>query len=95
MRWADDSAALKIGDEIPPKMLRLESGVVEIAMYSSAKVAIEGPAQFRLTTENSMELLSGKIATDVPRRARGFSVKTPDGNGGGFGDAFWRDHRRR
>ncbi|HSY19516.1 MAG TPA: FecR family protein [Candidatus Acidoferrales bacterium] len=88
MRWANDSAALKIGDEMPLKTLRLESGVVEITFASSAKVAIEGPAQFRLTSGNSIELESGKIATDVPRRARGFVLKTPTATVADLGTRF-------
>jgi hypothetical protein len=51
--------------------------VVEVTFATTAKVAIEGPAQFQLTSGNSMTLQEGKIATDVPRRARGFLVKTP------------------
>jgi hypothetical protein len=88
MRWANDSVALKIGDEIPQKTLRLESGVVEITFFSTAKVAIEGPAQFRLTSGNSLELQSGKIATDVPKRARGFLLKTPTATVADLGTRF-------
>ena len=77
MRWADGSVTLKIGDSLPLKMLRLESGVVEITFNSTAKVAIEGPAQFQLIGGNALELQSGKIATDVPKRARGFILQTP------------------
>ena len=77
VRWASGSATVKVGAAIPSGLLRLESGVVEITFPSSAKVAIEGPAQFRLTSGFSMELQSGKLATDVPKKARGFQVVTP------------------
>ena len=76
-RWASGSPVVKIGGQVPPKDLRLESGVVEITLTSGAKVAIEGPAQFRLMNGNSMKLQSGKAATDVPKKARGFALETP------------------
>jgi hypothetical protein len=77
MRWASGSAGLKVGDEIPPGWLQLEAGTVEITFASSAKVAVEGPAQFKLTGGLAMELQAGKISTEVPKKARGFTVKTP------------------
>lgn len=75
--WGNNSLALKVGSKIPAGWLRLDSGVVEITFASAARVAIEGPAQFQLIGSNSMELQAGKLSTDVPRRAHGFSVKTP------------------
>jgi hypothetical protein len=76
-RWAGDSAMPKLGGEIPPGWLHLESGAVEITFASSAKVAVEGPAQFKLTGGLAMELRAGKISTEVPKKARGFTLKTP------------------
>ena len=77
LRWAGKSPRLKVGDNIPAGWLQLESGVIEITFATTAKAAVEGPAQFQLTGGNSLELQSGKIATDVPRHAKGFTVKTP------------------
>ena len=77
MQWAKGSPALKVGADVPPGILRLEAGVVEITFADGAKAAVEGPAQFKLTSGFSMELESGKIATEVPKRAKGFTVATP------------------
>jgi hypothetical protein len=77
MKWANGTVALKLGDEIPPGIFRLESGVIEITFATGAKAAIEGPSRFKLTSGGSMELELGKIATEVPKRARGFTVTTP------------------
>jgi hypothetical protein len=76
-RWASNSLAPRVNDSLNAGRLSLASGVVELTFNSNAKVAIEGPAEFELTGVNSMVLNSGKIATDVPRRAHGFSVNTP------------------
>lgn len=75
--WAGNSSPLKVGDSLKLGTYDLTSGVVELTLTSKAKVAIEGPAQFELTGYNAMQLKSGKLATDVPRLARGFSVQTP------------------
>jgi hypothetical protein len=77
MRWAANSAHPKVGEALSGKPMQLEAGLVELTFGTTAKVAVEGPAQFKLTGPNSMELLAGKISTDVPRHARGFTVKTP------------------
>lgn len=76
-RWSAGSKRLKVGDSLFPGTLRLESGIVELTFASTAKVAVEGPAQFTLTGTNSMELASGKASTIVPKKAKGFVLKTP------------------
>jgi len=45
-RWANNSPRPKVGDQVSAGMLKLESGVVELTFASTAKVAVEGPAQF-------------------------------------------------
>jgi hypothetical protein len=77
LRWASDSPRVKVGGVVPAGWLRLNSGVLEITFASTAKVALEGPAQFELTGGNSMKLGMGKISTDVPKHAKGFVVQTP------------------
>jgi hypothetical protein len=78
VRWAGNASRLKIGDYLPGSVVRLESGVVELAFASGAKAAVEGPAEFKLIDRNSMELHQGKLAAEVPAQARGFSVQTPN-----------------
>jgi FecR protein len=75
-RWADKSAKPKLGDAMTG-ILRLESGVVELTYASGVTVAVEGPAQFKVTRANTLELSSGKISANVPKQARGFTVKSP------------------
>ncbi len=76
VRWASGSAQPKAGDALSLQSFQLEAGVVELTFNSSAKVAVEGPAVFRLTGTNSMELKSGKVATIVPKKAHGFALRT-------------------
>src|ERR1041385_8670525 len=76
--WSTATGQLKTGEILPPGVLRLESGVVELGFASGARAAIEGPAELKVTDRNSVELLSGKMSADVPHNAIGFTVKTPN-----------------
>src|SRR6185312_5536922 len=75
-QWAG-SRQPQIGESLVAGSFKLDSGVVELTFNSKARVAIEGPAQIKLTGFNSMEIKSGKLSTYVPVRARGFTVKIP------------------
>ena len=77
VRWDSHSARPKPGSSLAKRAFRLESGVVELTFASTARVAVQGPAQFSLTDGNAMELQAGSMAAEVPKRARGFLVKTP------------------
>lgn len=70
-RWARGS---RMGDRLPVGEARLESGVVELTFNSRARVAVEGPAEFRVTGRNAMELLSGRMSAEVTKPAHGFTV---------------------
>jgi len=60
-----------------PGEVILESGITAIEFYSGARVIIEGPAIFELTSKNSAILREGRIRAQVPPQACGFSVSTP------------------
>jgi hypothetical protein len=77
VRWAAKSSRPKVGDTLGSDLLRLESGVVELTFSTGAKVAVEGPAQFKVNGINGLELLAGKISAEVTGKAHGFSVKSP------------------
>ena len=59
-----------------PGEILLDSGIVAIEFYSGARVILEGPAIFELTSENSAILREGRIRALVPPQACGFSVST-------------------
>jgi hypothetical protein len=88
MRWAAKSPKPKIGDILGSDLLRLESGVVELTFSTGAKVAIEGPAQFKVNGINGLELLAGKISAEVSGKGHGFSVKSPTANVVDLGTRF-------
>lgn len=77
-RWGGGSGQFKNGDILPETPLHLESGVVELTFASTAKVAVQGPAEFKCIDGNSLELRQGKLSAEVPQPAKGFSVHTPN-----------------
>jgi hypothetical protein len=95
-RWAAKSAKPGTGDFIASDVLRLESGVVELTYAPGTTIAVEGPAEFKVTSVTGLELLSGKISANVPKIARGFTVKTPTATvvdlGTRFGTSVNSDH---
>jgi hypothetical protein len=86
--WAASSTQLSTGDVLTTGSLRLESGVVELAFASGARVAVQGPVDFKVTGRNSMGLSQGKISAEVPRPARGFTVQTPSATAIDLGTRF-------
>lgn len=55
---------------------RLREGFAEIVMPSGASVILHGPTAFRLVDDNTVALDDGRIAAEVPDRAKFFTVKT-------------------
>jgi FecR protein len=96
LRWAAKSPKPKIGDILGSDLLRLESGVVELTFSAGTKVAVEGPAQFKVNGVNGLELFAGKISAEVSGKAHGFSVKSPTAHvvdlGTRFGEIVNSEH---
>lgn len=90
-KWARGSGQLKSGDFLPETPVRLESGVVELALGSGTHVAVEGPAEFQFFGKNSLELRQGRLSADVPRQAIGFAVQTPNATVVDLGTRFGID----
>jgi hypothetical protein len=87
-KWAADSTQFKSGEILPSKTLRLESGVAELNFASGARAAIQGPVEFRVLSKNSMVLQQGVISAEVPKQARGFSVRTANATSTDLGTRF-------
>ncbi len=57
------------------KMLLLE-GYAEFSFKNRARLVLEGPVELQIATENKVILTQGKIFTEVPPEAVGFTVET-------------------
>ena len=75
--WADsepqaDPAELQSGQK-----LALRRGLAEVAVVTGARLIVEGPATFELTSTGHALLRQGKLTARVPLEAAGFAVATP------------------
>lgn len=75
--WSDPAEARQAGQALQPGWLRLTSGAVQIEFARGARVVLEGPAEFRLISENNAELRTGRMRAHVPPPAKGFTITTP------------------
>lgn len=76
-RWAHSQTPLQPGDRISTRPRDLVSGFISIRFDSGAEIVLEGPARFKLLSENQMRLLSGKAFAVVPNTAIGFTIDCP------------------
>lgn len=71
--WAE--AAPQPGQPLQSSWLKLRAGAAEIVFSRGARVILEGPAEFRIESENSGFLKTGKLHAYVPASAQGFVVR--------------------
>jgi hypothetical protein len=76
-RWSFRSAVP--ADEIVRvgRRYELAGGRADIVLTRGVRVAIEGPAQWELASEQRLKIGLGKLAAQVPRQGVGFTVVTP------------------
>ncbi|MCX7429680.1 MAG: FecR domain-containing protein [Planctomycetia bacterium] len=67
---------------------RLMAGVLELETSRGAQIVIEAPAAFCFESPHRLRLTEGRVAADVPARAKGFSVVTPSGEAIDLGTRF-------
>jgi len=75
--WGRGSEGTKAGSVLQPGWLHVKSGVLQVEFSRGARVVLEGPADFCLTSNNSGELTRGRLSAVVPEPAHGFAVQTP------------------
>lgn len=76
------------GSLVPPGVVRLKSGKVELTFFSGARVALEGPCELHLKSDFRATLVHGRLTADVPPQAIGFTIHTPSGQLRDLGTAF-------
>jgi hypothetical protein len=76
--WAENSPARQNGESLTAGWLKLKSGAVQVEFSRGARVVLEGPAEFRLLTDNEGYLRTGRLRAQVPEPAHGFTVHSSD-----------------
>lgn len=76
--WADPTKTAEYGELLQEgRVLSLKDGLIQLTFDSGAKLLVQGPADFVVRSEMRGTLDAGKISAVVPRRAHGFTVRTP------------------
>lgn len=92
-RLAGSTAAVWTGDpadkdDLSGKSFSLADGFVEISYRSGVSVILEGPCQFKVTSEASMDVAHGRATVKVPHHIDGFHLDTPAGRITDLGTEF-------
>lgn len=79
-KWADRAASLEKGERLVTGngRLMLREGYAELLFDNHARVTVEGPAEFQVVADDRIFLNYGKIYSQIPKEATGFSVYTPN-----------------
>lgn len=93
-RWASGQNPLQPQDRLSVHPKELLSGFVSIRFDSGVEVVLEGPARFKLVSENQMRLFSGKAYASVPNTAIGFTIDCPGSRVVDLGTEFGLEVRR-
>ena len=68
----------KSGDTFKPgDWVRFEKGRVVVKFESGAKLAVEGPADFQIVSNNAAQMIRGRATVRVPGKIKGFTLDTP------------------
>ncbi|MCK5000606.1 MAG: FecR domain-containing protein [Anaerohalosphaera sp.] len=91
-QW-DDISQTVVGDGgvLEGRPLILLSGFAEIELLDGATVLLHGPCQTELETANQVFLYGGKLSSVVPKKAVGFTVRTPVATVVDYGTEFGVD----
>lgn len=75
---ATRTTAFKSGDVFRPgDWVRFEHGRVALKFESGAKLAVEGPADFQIVSNNGARMIRGRATIRVPGKIKGFTLDTP------------------
>ncbi|AQT69195.1 FecR protein [Anaerohalosphaera lusitana] len=78
-KWSSADGSMESGSLLYNQSgpLRLEKGIAKIEFDYGAVVVLEAPAEIELKTGESMSLNYGRLYSQVPLHATGFTVDTP------------------
>lgn len=68
---------LRIGQRLESELVKFSAGQLQLEFMSGARVALAGPAELQIESPLRATLKTGKAATFVPPRARGFVLNGP------------------
>jgi hypothetical protein len=87
-QWDPASAQPTPGMRLATNTLDLNSGLAEVRFASGAVMIVQGPARFRIRSNNAVDLDAGRLTAVVPAGAHGFAVHTPSATAVDLGTEF-------
>ena len=86
-RWGDGKT-LPNGALVPSGQMHLESGIVQMELFSGVTVVVEGNAKFAVLSSMKVSVDHGKVRAFVPEPAQGFRLQTREGEVVDLGTEF-------
>jgi ferric-dicitrate binding protein FerR (iron transport regulator) len=86
--WADKSGMMVNGALLPSGVVKLESGLAQVELFSGVRLVVEGEAEFEVISPMEMRLTQGSVRAHVPETAHGFRIHTPEGDVVDLGTEF-------
>jgi hypothetical protein len=84
--WGD--TVFQPGDHIQENQLKIIAGYSEVLLRSGVTLILEGPVELEFLSDNEIFLREGLLVADVPERAIGFTVDTPNSKVVDLGTVF-------
>ncbi len=78
--WSGKASALADGALLPSGLVKLESGLAQVELFSGVRLVVEGAAEFEVLSPMEMRLTLGRLRAHVPETAHGFRIQTPEGD---------------
>ncbi len=84
----EDKLALADGSLVPAGELHLQSGIVQLELFSGVVLVVEGDATFAVLSPMEVAVSRGKVRASVPEPAHGFRIRTDEGEVVDLGTEF-------
>jgi ferric-dicitrate binding protein FerR (iron transport regulator) len=92
--YRGDGTVYVAGEPVGQGTQLLDSGLLRLDFLNGARVTIEGPAQFEVTSEMRMVLHRGVVTATIPEAAIGFVIDTAAAHVVDLGTSFDQSNRR-
>lgn len=87
--FPEEASVFKVGRSVGDEEIRLASGLLELELTNGVRIVLEGPVSFRLQDLMKTFCRSGNVSVEVPKNAKGFTVKTPHADIHDLGTQFF------
>ena len=74
VQWVGLTNEMFLGDVLGARRVQIAAGALQLDFKRGARLAVEGPADLQLISDNESFLYSGKVTAHVPEAAHGFKV---------------------